>query len=203
MAISFVGTDQVRAQFSLNAENMGLGGGGTAYITGFEALHINPANLYIREKPYTVQLSIFQGGFYFDSLIPISDNTARFNRFVNIQKWHELPLPVRTLSGSERDALIRRNFNDNQTLAEFINRGDIYWFGIKWIRPERSYAISARTRFGNRYEIGKGLFSATPIDDEGSRVLERSFSHQSQALHEISFGFAESFTYLNGLMPQL
>jgi hypothetical protein len=38
------------AQLSHTAENMGLGGGGTAYLTGYEALFVNPANLYIQEK---------------------------------------------------------------------------------------------------------------------------------------------------------
>lgn len=203
IATSFVTTDRVSAQFALNAENMGLGGGGTAYITSFEALHINPANLYIREKPYTIQFSVFQGGVYFDSLLPISNNRTRAKRFLITQKWQNLSLPIRSLSNSDRDNLVHRNFNDNQRLAEFINRGDIYWFGIKWIRPKRSYAISARTRFANRYNIGRGLFSAAPIDINGTSVLEQSFSHQSQVLHEISFGFAESFTFLNGLMPLL
>ena len=55
------------SQISYNPVSMGLGGGGTSYVTDYEALFINPANLQIREKNYGVQFSLGESGAYFDT----------------------------------------------------------------------------------------------------------------------------------------
>ncbi len=69
------------AQISLTTENMALGGGGTAYLTGFESLFVNPANLYIQEKNYRFQISLLQGGVYHDTVLPVPNILDRLNSF--------------------------------------------------------------------------------------------------------------------------
>src|SRR5690625_235530 len=44
--------------------NIGLGGGGTAYTTGYEALFINPANLHIHDHRNRLQFSAGTAGLY-------------------------------------------------------------------------------------------------------------------------------------------
>lgn len=188
------------AQLSYSPESMALGGGGTAYLTGFEALFVNPANLLIQEKNYTFQVSLLQSGYYFDSLEPISDLQNRFGRYLDLMAPYNSDLDQMI---SNREELIDRSFFENRSNAYFLNQTEINWFGIKWARPEKSFAVAARTRIGSRYRLGKGLYSATPLDRSDSFLINQSFTHQYQVLHEISFGYAESFTYLNGLTPSL
>ncbi len=188
------------AQLSYSAESMALGGGGTAYLTGFEALFVNPANLLIQEKNYTFQISLLQYGYYFDSLEPISGIQNRFSRHLDLMAPYSSDLNLRV---TDREELIDRSFFENRSNAYFLNQTEINWFGIKWARPERSFALAARTRIGSSYRLGKGLYSATPLDRSGSFLINQSFNHQYQVLHEISVGYAESFTYLNGLTPSL
>ncbi len=182
---------------------MGLGGGGTAYLTGYESLFVNPANIYITEKSYSYQLSLFQGAYYFDTLLPVSNNLQRFNRFREGVNFYD-PANNRVLENeSMREDLVDRSFGDNHSSRQFTTQSDVYWFGIKWVRPKRSYAVSLRSRFASKYELGRGLYSSSPISRGGSIEFNQSFGHRYQSLHELSFGYAESFTFLNGLIPKL
>lgn len=182
---------------------MALGGGGTGYLTGYEALFVNPANLYIQEKSYKFQFSLLQGGLYYDTLLPVSDNLERWDSFINHTDFFDTGSPPRELDPAQYDVILNRNYKGNDTSQEFLTETDFYWFGLKWVRPQRSYALSFRTRYATRYNLGKGLFSLDPVEKNGETIIDRSFSQKSQILHELSFGYAESFTFLNGLLPQL
>ncbi|MCC5905786.1 MAG: hypothetical protein JJU13_06260 [Balneolaceae bacterium] len=191
------------AQMSVTTENMALGGGGTSYLTGYEALFVNPANLYIQEKNYRLQISLLQGGGYFDSLLPVTGNRNRFNRFFDLTAPYDPSLLQQTLNDVQRDEITNRSFDPNRLESEFVNQTDFYWFGLKWVRPERSYALSLRSRVASRYQLGQGFFSDQIFEKNGMITFDQSLNQRYQTLHEFSFGFAESFTLLNGLLPQL
>lgn len=192
-----------KAQLSYSTESMALGGGGTAYLTGYESLFVNPANLYIREKNYSYQISVMQGSIYFDSLLPIQSNRDRLSRFIKVNNPYSTADNRFITDNSIREELVDRSFREKITTSEFMHQSNIYWFGMKWVRPERSYAVAVRTRIANRFRLGKGLFSSAPVERRNSFVFDQSFQQQYQVVHEISVGYAESFTYLNGLIPQL
>ncbi len=191
------------SQISLTTENMALGGGGTAYLTGYESLFVNPANLYIQEKNYRFQISLLQGGLYHDTSLPFSNNFDRLKSFKTRTDFFDTQSTQIQLEPDQYDVLLSRNYHGNDSSRQFLSAGDFYWFGLKWVRPERSYALSLRTRYATRYELGKGLFSMDPVQKNNQLVVNRSFSQRTQTLHELSFGYAESFTFLNGLFPQL
>jgi hypothetical protein len=182
---------------------MALGGGGTAYLTGFESLFVNPANLYIQEKNYRFQISLLQGGIYFDTVLPITNTMDRFNSFQDQTHFFDSQSSSIALTPDNYETILSRNYSGNNTSKEFLTENDFYWFGLKWVRPERSYALALRTRYATRYELGRGFFSTNPFEKNNSSIVDRSFLQKSQVLHELSFGYAESFTFLNGLFPQL
>lgn len=182
---------------------MGLGGGGTAYLTGYEALFVNPANLFIQEKNYKLQITLLQGGYYFDSLLPVNGNHDRFNRYRDVIHHYDPARGIITLDDESRNQLLERSFNDTRIKGEFSILTDFTWLGLKWVRPERSYALAMRTRMASRYEIGRGNFTSIPNELNGNILLDQSLRQRYEVFHELSFGFAESFTYLNGLAPKL
>ncbi|MDX1640063.1 MAG: DUF5723 family protein [Balneolaceae bacterium] len=191
------------SQISLNTESMALGGGGTAYLTGFESLFVNPANLYIQEKNYRFQISLLQGGLYYDTLLPVQNNLNRLDSFRDHTTIFDAQSNIPELDSDDYKSLLNRNYPNGKTSREFLTETDFYWFGLKWVRPNRSYALSLRTRFASRYQLGKGLFTLDPVEKNNTMIVDRSFRQDSQVLHELSFGYAESFTFLNGLLPQL
>ncbi len=191
------------AQISLSAENMALGGGGTAYLTGYEALYVNPANLRIQEKSYSLQISLLQSGVYNEYLLPETDFSVRS------QQFRSAFLPYKSLNSdyelieADRSSILRRNYPGSRRVAPFQSMAEMHWFGVKWQREKKSYALSLRTKAFSKYELGRGYFSSTAVENGNNLYFDRSFRHQYQMMHELSFGYAETFDFLNGLSPQL
>ncbi len=193
----------LKAQVSMSTESMALGGGGTAYLTGYEALFANPANLFISEKNYSIQASFLQGAYYYDSILPAESNIDRLRNYYNRSTFFDAEDDRMVLDQNLREQIVERNFGEVRMSRVFTNQSEIYWFGLKWVRPKRSYALSLRTRYASQYELARGLYSNTAIEHDDTLIFDQSFQHRFEALHELSFGFAESFTYLNGLIPRL
>ncbi|TVR33228.1 MAG: hypothetical protein EA390_04185 [Balneolaceae bacterium] len=191
------------AQISLSAENMALGGGGTAYLTGYEALFVNPANLLIQEKNYSLQIALFQGGAYFDSQIAIPSSRNRFSRFTGSLQPYDVIAENRMIEDGAREEILNRNYPNDRLFSYLQSQSDLYWFGMKWTGAEKSYALALRSRVSSQYEMGRGYFSNTPVEVNNETIVDQSFHHSYQTLHELSFGYAESFTFLNGLIPRL
>lgn len=180
---------------------MGLGGGGTSYSTGYEALFINPANLQIRERDYRVQFGFAQVGAQFTSPLFISHEFDRLKTFSKGLKGFNPG--INQITDEERASLINRNYSDDVSSADFLSQGEVYWFGIKWISEKRSYAIALRSRFASRSTVGRGFFDSAPVEVDGSQIFDRSLNHKYQSLHELSFGYSDSFSLLSGLFPQM
>ncbi len=180
---------------------MGLGGGGTSYSTGYEALFINPANLHIREREYRVQFGFAQVGAEYTSPLFISHELDRVNTFARVLKGFNPG--INRITDEDRASLLSRNYGDNATGADFLSQGEVYWFGIKWISEERSYAVALRSRFASRSTVGRGFFDASPVEVNGSLILDRSLNHKYQSLHELSFGYSDTFSLLSGIFPRM
>lgn len=189
------------AQMMYSPKNMALGGGGTAYITGYEALFVNPANLQIRDKNYRFQLSLGQVGSYHNSPFQIIEPVEMFNSYYN--RFSEIGAGQNLISQEDRINFIDRYYTDSQTSQEFLTQTEIHWFGLKFFRDEKSYALALRTRVASRYRLGRGHFDLTPIEIDDFERIDQSLTHRFQTLHELSFGYSNSFAFLNGLFPRL
>ena len=195
------GVGTAGAQIIQSPVNVALGGGGTANTTGYEALFINPANLFIQEKEYRFQVSAGNSGFFFSSPLNRPDLSDFFDTFD--QQVHFYSGSPYHLDQIARDQLISRNYGTADLLSEHHTRGEIHWLGMHWSRLDKSFAFSARTRLGNRYVVGRGYYDQSPVETPDAFELDRSLIHQYQTLHELSFGYAESFDFVNGLIPGL
>lgn len=195
-------TGQLNAQVTHSPLNMALGGGGTAYTTGYESVFINPANLYIQEKDYSIQVATAMFGTRFSSPIKYSENENYLKGYFTQTDLFNSQDTV-PLFETERESFISRNYQNTHTESQHISSGEIHLFGIHWAGLDRSYAISLRSRYSNRYEVGRNYYDPLPLRIENRETYDRTLDHQFQSLYELSFGYAESFTFLNGLFPQL
>lgn len=180
---------------------MGLGGGGTSYVTGYDALFINPANLQLREKNYRIQFSAGESGFYLDTPLGIRNSRDRIQTFED-----QLQTPqngMYQLTDDDRESLLNRNYSNGRLNQHFMSAATINWLGVKWFRDERSYAFAIRTRQSNQYRVGRGYYDSSAIETSAGEQVERSLFHSFQTLHEISFGYSESFGFLSGLFPRV
>ncbi len=189
------------SQTNLSPENMGLGGGGTSYSTGYEALFINPANLHFREKEYRVQIGLMQSGAYHDTPLRISHERDRFENFLD--GLDAFTPGSNATTAAERNSILDRHYGDDDSQAGFLSYGELNWFGVKWYREERSFALALRTRYANQYTVGRGFYDENPVNADGMEIADFSLSHNYESLHEFSFGYSDSFTMLSGLFPRM
>ena len=189
------------SQISYNPVSMGLGGGGTSYITDYEALFINPANLQLREKNYSLQVTLGESGAYFDTPLRIRNGRERIHLF---GETLQTPRPdAYMFTGDERQLLLNRYYNNNKELRPMQSGSVVNWLGIKWFGEEKSYAFAVRTRQSSRYNVGRGFYDSEPIETDGTERINRSLTQRYQTLHEVSFGYSESFAFLSGLIPKI
>lgn len=190
-----------RTQISYNPVSMGLGGGGTSYITDYEALFTNPANLHLREKNYSLQITLGESGAYFDTPLRINDGRERIRLFA--ETLQTAGVGTNRFTGDDRQLLLKRYYNNNRDFRQMQSGSVINWLGIKWFGDEKSYAFAVRTRQSSRYSIGRGYYDLQPIENGDNESINRSLTHRYQTFHEISFGYSESFSFLSGLFPRM
>lgn len=192
---------QASAQIIQTPVNTALGGGGTAYTTGYESLFINPANLFIQEKDYRFQVSAGSAGSYFSAPVKISGLADYWDSYLLQTQSYQTSSPQYEIT--DNNSFLERNFDDGLMVSYNQSRGEIHWLGMHWSRFDKSYAVALRTRFANRYMTGRNYYDPNPVNTESGIEFNRSLSHKFQTIHELSFGYAESFSFINGLIPQL
>lgn len=190
------------AQPVITPRNMALGGGGSTYITDYNANFYNPANLMIQDKEGDFSIGVGIAGLYFDGAQNYSNLSEQYE---NAGNYLELYTPGQlAISETERIEIIDSNYPRRSTLSDNKFRYDATLIGMKWLRNNRAFSIALRTRTSSRFRVGQGWYSDSfkQVSDNES-IVDRSLIHRYQSLHEISFGYAESFQFLTGLTSKL
>ena len=201
--LAYLNSSELTAQPTLQAKNMGVAGIGTAYLSGFSSLYYNPANLMIREYPLDNEIVIGQGAVRFEPVISSEQASAQWKR----NRWFFKPYEEngypsdRDIDTYNRTKFLNENYRRNRTVAENDAYAEIVHLGYLHRNSDNAWAVGMRTRYANRFNIGRGWYSHDLVN--GDSTLNQSLRQDYQVLHEISFGWAQSFTYINGLNPNL
>lgn len=189
------------AQPVLTPRNVALGGGGSTYITDYQANFYNPANLRIKESSTDFDVGVMVVGVYFNGVQNFTDITQQRNNLQNY--FYAFEPDAYGISPLERDQILTDNYVRNRNLSRHQTRADITVFGIKWRRGDKAYAIALRDRISSSFEVGKGWYSNAPqlIDEVNS--VDRTLNHRYQSLYELSFGYAENFRLFTDMTPRL
>ena len=195
-------TISVLSQPVITPRNMALGGGGSTYITDYNANFYNPANLMIRDREGDFSIGIGIGGFFFS---PFQNFNSPSLQYENARDYLTAYESGNSASfNSNRDEILDENYPRRNTLSDNTTRYDATLIGMKWKRENRSFSVALRTRTSSNFRTGKGWYTNEFQENRaGNTVLDRTLIHRHQTLHEISFGYAESFQFLTGLTPRL
>lgn len=188
-------------QSVLTPRNMALGGGGTAYINDHNANFINPANLLIRDKERALEISGPTLSLFVDHPLYNGELLNAWNTFS--EQYFPYQPGEQTLAQADLPGFVEDNYPGQDRRANYRSRMDIQLFGITYKSENRAWSLALRRRSSNSYEVGRGWFDLQPVTDGSSRIVDRSLIHRHQTLYELSFGLAESFTFLNGITSRL
>lgn len=191
----------VYAQPVLTPRNVALGGGGSTYITDYNANFYNPANLLVQDRRRNVDFGLLITGTYFNAVQNFSDlNSQRVNLEDYIYAFNPGSYDINPL---EREQILTDNYIKDRSSSLHQTRLDLTLLGFKWRRNDRAYSIVVRNRISSSFEVGKGWYSSAPQERNNLPVLNRTLKHRYQSLYEFSFGYAESFKFFTDMTPRL
>ncbi|MEX0846115.1 MAG: DUF5723 family protein [Balneolaceae bacterium] len=197
-----IGTVTAYSQPVVTPRNMALGGGGSTYITDYNSNFFNPANLMIQDREGTFSFGIGAGSFKLDAVQNYTSLTGQLDNAINYISVFEAG--DANISSFARTQLLENNYPGNSSLSDHRTRYDATLLGMKWMRDNHTLSFAIRSRTSSNYRVGKGWYSSTFEENSDEElILDRSIVHRHQRLHEISFGYAESFQFLTGLTPRL
>ena len=189
------------SQPALNAENMSLGGGGTAYLDGPAATFGNPANLFIRDRPGRFHLDIGQSAFRFE---PLESHTSLNRQFEDFLDGYQPYTQVAAgISNQQRRAILRTHFPGNKLQDQNKQRADVILAGAVWQRKDYALSVALRARYSSRVGIGRGWYDQGFLEHNNRQVRDFSLTQHRSELYEIAVGYAQEFTFINGFMPGL
>lgn len=163
--------------------NTALGGGGSAYITGYHATFINPANLMISDRDTRINFGVV-GGI----------QSAAGGSLVNIKLYNRHFTKGHTID-TERALLISDEWFGACPLStsKAAFGVDMVPLGVSYRRDDMAFSIAARARTLGSTNVSKGMFELaltglnTQVFHDPRKV---NFNTELLAFWELAFGFA-------------
>lgn len=184
-AFTFALTTDAHAQSRhLTAQNIGLGGGGTAYQDLYHANFINPANLMInhsRRPTFTIGLA---GGIY--------SNVG--GNLVNVETYNDYLTTGRVIDGATRNSMLDQWFGENSSDFRSMNMDvGIVPLGFAYRNSKWSASITSRARILGNSGYSRGLADLVFRGFDADHFSEARAVNSTQEFlvyNEISIGFA-------------
>ncbi|MDZ7806610.1 MAG: DUF5723 family protein [Gracilimonas sp.] len=175
-----------------NAQSTGMGGGGTAYIDGFNSNFVNPANLMLDTHKNRTQI-----GF-------VGTGAKAGGTLANLSVYNEYLTTGLLIAGETRENMLSDWFGESSAntrqMAGTVNVSPI---GVSHRRSKQAFSIATRFRFTEDVTVNKGLaeLMAYGLDaDVFSDPTPVDFSSSTLAFAEISFGYARKIIEIPNLL---
>jgi len=191
----------LQAQPVLNAQNTALGGGGTAYLSGNEALFWNPANLAINDRQGTIHINLGETGIVYE---PVLSSDVAGDQFFNFtDTYFPFQSGAVNITPVQRQKIIDENYPRRRLVSQHQTRTDVMLGGISWYRGDETFSIAARGRYSSRIEVGRGWYSDNFIQRGDQQVRDFTLNQHISKDLEIALGYGREFTFLEGLFARL
>jgi len=175
-----------------NAQSTGMGGGGTAYIDGFNANFVNPANLMLDTHSGRTQIGIAGTG------------SKAGGTLLNLSVYNDYFTNGTLIAGETRVNMLNDWFGENSSNVRQVGGTvNVSPIGISHRRSKQAFSIATRFRFTEDLTVNKGLaeLAAYGLDtDKFADPTPMNFSSNTIAFAEISFGYARKIIELPNLL---
>lgn len=168
----------------LTHQNMGLGGGGTAYQGTYHANFINPANLMLADNNRPrLSIGLF-GGLY----------TQLGGDLMNISVYNQYLTNGLVLEGQVADDMLTQWFGGNSAgMRSLSSEVGIVPIGISWRSENAAYSVVSRGRVMQSSRFSRGFADLIFKGLDASMFAEGrsvNMDHEVVAFHELSFGYS-------------
>lgn len=189
------------AQPVLTPKNLALGGGGTTYITDYNANFYNPANLLIHDRQKKVDIGFLVSGSYFNGVLNFENVfDQKDNAFNYFEKYSS---GVNDVTAGDLSNIINTHYKRDRLSSVHQSRFEVTTVGVSWMKNNNAYSFASRTRVGSRLEAGRNWYTDQEVVENNITISNQDLIHNYQVLHEFSIGYSESLNLINGLSSRL
>ena len=201
LVMALCGILNLQAQPVLTPTNVALGGGGSTYITDYNANFYNPANLFISDRIRKFDLGIAITGTYFNGVQNFSGLDAQRTNLENYLYAYQ-PGDY-DISATDRNNIVEDNYPRNRSTSLHQTRLEGTLLGLKFKNEKRAISLAIRNRTASSFEVGRGWYSDEIQSVDNQDILDRTLVHRYQSMYEVSIGYAESFRFFTEMTPRL
>lgn len=166
-----------------NSMSIGMGGGGTAYVDGYHANFVNPANLMLKIRRQKNTIGIV-GGLGVDGGGSLA-NISVYNKYLTTGLM---------ISGETRENMLNEWFgSSSENFRDASATVNIVPFGFAHRSSKYAFSLATRMRVSQDFAINKGMAELLTygLDSEVfGTPTPVSFKSNSVAFAEISIGYA-------------
>lgn len=174
------------------SSSIALGGGGTAYVDGYHANFVNPANLSLQNNKPDFTVGVLGG---------ISVNGG--GSLLNVGVYNDYFTQGLTISGSVANEMMNEWFGSNPASMRNIGmQTDIIPLGLSVQKEDWAMSLALRTRSLLDFQMSKGMAELgiygldSEIFSDGKPV---NFNLESLIFNEISLGYSAEVLQLSGI----
>lgn len=191
----FIASGRVFAQTGyLNARNLSLGGGGTAYMTGYESAFINPANL-----------GLFRGNNQILIGLPGDISIKAGGSLANVTTYNKYFTKGLTFDESTANNILNDWFGSSQTKMKDIGANvDIVPLAFVHKTGNTSYGLALRFRTLANVSVNKGMAGLILHGMDSNYFANGrpvNFTQTSYSVAELAFSYSRKLN-LGGFLPE-
>ncbi|HBQ61446.1 MAG TPA: hypothetical protein DD671_18015, partial [Balneolaceae bacterium] len=169
------------------SQSIAMGSGGTAYMDGFNANFVNPANLMLDTHSKT-QVGLFNIGF------KAGGNLA------NISVYNKYLTTGQLIDGDTRVNMLNDWFGEGSgNSRELSTTFSIAPLGVSHRKSNQAFSLASRVRVSEDFAINKGMAELLfyGLDsDKFENAVPVDFSSNTVAFAEISVGYARHLDFV-------
>lgn len=181
-----------------NSATLGMGGGGTAYIDGYHANFLNPANLMLQHANRPKRSIGLVGGLGFRA----------GGSLLNIDVYNQYLTTGLTINGQVREDMLNDWFGSNDSnTRELAATFSVIPFGFSNRGNKTAFSLATRVRTTQDLTVNKGFMELAFYgfdSDNFASPVPVNFNSRTLSFAEVSVGFAMELPIpLTGLIEKL
>ncbi|MDR9416088.1 MAG: DUF5723 family protein [Gracilimonas sp.] len=196
LTIGLTATSAFSQSRHYTSQSLGMGSGGTAYVSGFNSNFINPANLMLENQRANVEIGLFNFGLKAGGTLA---NVAVYNKYLtsnNIITSENVG--TSNESGIRYDMLNEWFGESSANERELSTTVSIAPIGVSYRGKKQAFSLATRIRITEDLTINKGMAELLTYGLDSDKFSTRTpvgFSTNTISFAEISIGYSRELDF--------
>ncbi|MEQ8525297.1 DUF5723 family protein [Gracilimonas sp.] len=189
LVIGFATTSLFAQSRHYTSQSLAMGSGGTAYVDGYHANFVNPANLMLDIHRNNTQIGLINIGVKAGGSLA---NVAVYNKYLTTGEL---------IAGDTRTNMLNAWFGESSSNERELSATfSMAPLGVSHRAAKQAFSVASRVRVTEDFAINKGMAELMTYgldSDKFSTPTPVNFSSNTVAFAEVSVGYARELDFIN------